>query len=92
MRWTKLDNSDVRTLSREIIISAVKDWDALGRGAKKYAVVAGVTVDREELVDFFYSEFFNELVKASTSRSPKEVRRAIGLYADTKLEAKRCLV
>lgn len=89
MERISLDESDVRTLSREILATAVKDWkQGLECGAKRYGLISGASIDRDELLEFFFSDYFKLLCSMATQRSPKQIRRALGIPHKTYKEAK----
>lgn len=89
MERISLDESDVRTLSREILATAVKDWkQGLECGRKRFGLISGEPISRDELLEFFFSDYFKLLCSMATQRSPKQIRRALGIPHKTYKEAK----
>lgn len=72
---------DVLDLSFLILERAVEDWKALDRGARKEVMVDKEIVEREEVVKFFFSDWFKELC-VPTGYTPKQIRRFIQMPED----------
>ena len=88
MKKISLDYSDVRSLTRSIIIRAVLDWGLLKHGEKVYTITDGDGIYRNDLLEFFYSDRFKLFCLNATERSPEQIRRAIGLPYRTFEEAR----
>lgn len=75
------DSSDIKALCAAIITQAIADWNKLDRGRFAKALAAdGQTIKRDEVVEFFYSAFFEEILDAVSSLTPAKVREELGIY------------
>lgn len=89
MKPIHLDETDVRTLSREIIALAVREWKTgLHSGEKKYGLLNSIPINRDDLLEFFYSDYFGLLCAMATQWSPKQIRKGLGMTQRTEKEAK----
>ena len=83
-----MDNSDVKSLASAIICQAVIDWESTQRGRfKRFIVSDGKNVKAEEILEFFFSGYFEHLLQAVTSVDPDVVREELGIFPWMKKEA-----
>lgn len=67
----------------------MEDWQSLEYGHQKYgAIIKEVAVERDDVLEFFFSDDFNHLVEVSTNYTPKQIRRALKIPQETYEEAK----
>lgn len=83
---TKVDESDGVKLASAICVRAVEDWKALGNGAIEFASVGGQKVTRKEMLEFFFSPWFELLLGSFSQRTPKQIRTYIGIEEDMRPE------
>lgn len=89
MRKHPLTPDSLKNLSAAILLTAIEDWKTLDCGKQKYGkIVNGETVDRDEMLEFFFSDDFKHLVHVATNYTPVQIRRAIGITQKTYEEAK----
>lgn len=89
MRHHPLTPDSLKNLSAAILLTAVEDWKSLDYGKLRYgAIIKENAVDRDEMLDFFFSEDFDHLVEVSTNYTPKQIRRALRIPQKTYEEAK----
>ena len=81
-----LDNDDSVSLASAICVKAVEDWKALGNGAIEFNTVDGQKVTRKELLEFFFSRWFEMLLGSFSQRTPKQIRTYIGITEDMRPE------
>lgn len=62
---TELDNKDMKNLACVIIERAVDDWKALDYGKLKDLYHVGGRAKRKELMEFFWSYTFDDMVEAA---------------------------
>lgn len=72
-----VDDNDTRTLAAAICERAVVDWIALDYGRLQFAKCDGSLVQRQKLLEFFFSEWFEELLASFSRYTPAQIRRAI---------------
>lgn len=77
-----LDDQDTVNLAEAICERAVEDWFGLERGKLEYANVTGTRVWRNELIEFFFSEWFTVLLGSFTERPAQQIREMIGVTED----------
>ena len=71
---------DLRSLAAAIIYRQVVDWERLGRGEhKRIADTNGRYTKREDVVDFFNSEWFEQLLACVSTTSAEDCRKALGI-------------
>lgn len=74
----------LHTIGCEILTRAVNDWRLLDFGRKTMFMFSssGTFVYRYELIDFFFSKWFEALCGALLAYTPDEVKAALGVYKD----------
>lgn len=65
---------NISDLQGEILAQAVRDWNSIEQGKLKYAASSDGYVYREELLKFFWSEWFETLVEHCTEYTPQQIR------------------
>lgn len=65
---------NISDLQGEILAQAVRDWNSIEQGKLKYAASSDDYVYREELLKFFWSEWFETLVNNCTEYTPQQIR------------------
>lgn len=89
MRKHPLTPDSLKNLSCAILLTAVEDWQSLEYGKQRYgAIIKEVSVDRDDVLEFFFSDDFNHLVEVATNYTPKQIRRALKIPQETYEEAK----
>jgi hypothetical protein len=89
LRHHPLTPDSLKSLSAAILTTAVEDWKTLDYGKSKYGkIVNGETVDRDEMLEFFFSDDFKNLVRTATNYTPVQIRRALKIPQKTYEEAK----
>lgn len=71
------DMRDFRTLAALIIKQAVEDWIELEYGKITSLVSCHGRVSAAELIEFFHSGYFEELLSLCTEQSPEKVRSVL---------------
>lgn len=72
--------SGYKRLAALVLLAAVEDWNALDRGRLRVAQRVGEPVERTEMVNFFRSEFFEDLcAECLPDYTPNQIRIALGL-------------
>lgn len=80
-QYKDAQNADIKALCAAIITQAIMDWRKLDNGRFAKALAAdGNTIKREEVIQFFYSNYFEEMLDAVSSLTPKQVREELGIY------------
>ena len=74
----------VAALALQIINRAVLDWKLLKFGKRVYYYTSGETIYRYDLLEFFFSDYFEELLKFVSERSPAQVRESLGITDNMK--------
>lgn len=70
--------SDVRALASAIICQAVTDWERTQRGGlRKIVSPENITVKSDELIRFFNSRFFEQMLEFVTDVEPSLAREAL---------------
>lgn len=70
-------NRDVFDLAYVILERAVEDWKALDYGRRSEVIVDKELVERDEVVEFFFSKWFEILLNATLPYTPAQIRRYI---------------
>lgn len=70
-------NRDPFDLTYVILERAVEDWKALEYGRRAEVIIDKELVEREEVVEFFFSKWFEVLCQAALPYTPAQVRRYI---------------
>lgn len=78
------DDEGMSRLVIETMMQAVEDWKALGCGKADGLRYVGQVVTREELIEFFNSPWFENMVMSCLSVRPSQIRAALKV---PKLEA-----
>lgn len=72
---------DPMDLAFAIVQRAVEDWRCLDNGRRESTLVDGVVVNRKEVVEFFFSKWFKELIEP-TGYTPQQIRKALRIDED----------
>ena len=89
MRKHSLTPDSLKNLSCAILLTAVEDWQSLEYGHQRFgAIIKEVAVDRDDVLEFFFSEDFDHLVEVSTNYTPKQIRRALKIPQEAYEQAK----
>jgi len=89
LRHHPLTPDSLKNLSAAILLTAVEDWKSLDYGKLRYgAIIKENAVDRDEMLDFFFSDDFKCLVHVATNYTPTQIRRALRIPQETYEEAK----
>lgn len=72
---TSLDDEDCQTLAEAICERAVEDWKFLDYGLLDEIAFCGGRIFKSELLEFFFSEWFESLLESFTERTPQNIRR-----------------
>ena len=70
-----LEDEDCGTLAEAIIERAVEDWKFLEYGALEEIVFCGGRIFKSEILEFFFSDWFEHLLESFTERTPQNIRR-----------------
>lgn len=81
-RRVTIDGDDSIKLAAAICARAVEDWKFLGYGALKSVPYYGDRLYREELIEFFFSPWFEKLLGSFSERTPEQIRRYIHITDD----------
>ena len=74
------EERDIRKLAASIVYRAVLDWQRLEKGSiKKLAIAEGATLKSDELIEFFNSTYFENLLGITSNRSANDVRDMLGV-------------
>ena len=88
MRRHPLTPDSLENLSAAILLTAVEDWKSLDYGKLKYgAIIKENAVERDEMLEFFFSDDFKRLVHVATNYTPTQIRRALRIPQKTLKEA-----
>lgn len=80
---------DIPNLAEAIVEQAVTDWIALDYGEIDSLRFCGQLVEREKLLEFFFSKWFEILLESFSERTPQQIRRAIKIPGKS-VEEWRC--
>ena len=70
----------LKTAATLTLAQAIEDWNATERGRLEIKRYCGETILRSDLVEFFRSEFFEDLVAICLPQfSPNDLRKMLGL-------------
>lgn len=72
---------DPSDLGFGIVERAVEDWKVLGYGKLPRGMVDGIVVERDEVVRFFFTKWFAELIEP-TGYTPRQIRKALRIPED----------
>lgn len=71
---------DVQKLAAAIIEQSIRDWKRLDNGSiNKLEITEGMTIKSDELVEFFNSTYFENLLDTVSNRTADEVRSILGV-------------
>ena len=80
---TKVDNRDTVTLAEAIIEQAVRDWKYIDYGQLGDKIHSnGTAIWRDELLEFFFSSWFEVLLASFSPHSAEQIRRMIRITDD----------
>jgi len=82
-RRVTIDADDVPNLAEAVIEQAVTDWIALDYGELDSLRFCGQLVERDKLLEFFFSKWFEILLESFSERTPQQIRRAIKIPGNT---------
>lgn len=77
-----LDNNDVKNIAEAIVESAVDDWKALDYGTRAVVYRHRMEIEREEVLEFFFSHRFGVLLGTFSQRLPSQIRSYLGITDD----------
>ena len=77
-----IDDKDARNIASAIVTQAVNDWINLDYGKKPIFIKVKSTVERDEVLDFFFSNRFAALLSIFSQYTPRQIRRAIRITDD----------
>ena len=77
-----IDDRDARNIASAIVTQAVNDWIILDYGKKPIFIRAKSTVERDEVLEFFFSHRFATLLSIFSQYTPKQIRHAIKITDD----------
>lgn len=80
----ELDRNDIKNVAEAICEKAIEDWKSLDYGNLSSLQVSGETITRAELLDFFFSEWFERLIHAFSRHSPEQIRHYIKIEPSMK--------
>lgn len=78
-RRVRIDKDDTVSLASAICVRAVEDWKFLGNGAIVSVPYYGSRLHREELLQFFFGEWFARLLASFSERTPEQIRSLLGI-------------
>ena len=84
----QVEEKDCGTLAEAIIERAVEDWKFLEYGALEEIVFCGGRIFKTELLEFFFSEWFEQLLESFTERTPQNIRRYLKIKEDMRPKKK----
>lgn len=87
-RHVTIDGEDTVKLASAICTRAVEDWKFLQYGALQSIPYYGDRIYRDEIIEFFFSEWFTRLLGCFSQRTPAQIRKAIGITEDMRPEVK----
>ena len=67
----------INRLAIETMFQAVEDWKSLDYGKRDELRYVGQTIKREELIEFFWSPWFEAMVHSVLTVRPSHIRRAL---------------
>lgn len=77
-------NRDVFDLAYVTLERAIEDWKALDYGRRAEVMVDKELVGRNEVVEFFFSKWFEILLAATMPYTPKQIRKLIRMPEDAR--------
>ena len=77
-----LDDTGTANLAEAIVERAVEDWKFLEYGLLDDIVFCGGRIFKSELLEFFFSEWFEQLLESFTERTPSNIRRYLKITDD----------
>lgn len=78
-RRVTIDDDDTVKLASAICTRAVEDWKFLQYGALRSVPYYGDRLYRDEIIEFFFSEWFSRLLECFSYRTPEQIRKYIGI-------------
>ena len=86
----KVDNRDTVTLAEAIIERAVMDWKYIEYGQMEDKIHSnGTAIWKDELLEFFFSSWFECLLASFSQHSPEQIRRFLQITDNMKPGVKR---
>ena len=85
-REVHIDDKDTVKLASAIWTRAVEDWKFLQYGALQSIPYYGDRLYRDELLEFFFSEWATKLLECFSERTPEQIRKAIRITEDMRPE------
>ena len=82
-------NRDAFDLAYCIIERAVEDWKALDYGRRSEVFIDKEVAERKEVLEFFFSHWFEVLCDAALDYTPQQIRKALRIPEDA-LEVLAC--
>ena len=76
---TICDLEATQFLAEAIIERTIEDWEALHRGALENVVVLSQRVYRADVLSFFFSKYFENLLHVFTDVTASQIRQKIGV-------------
>ncbi len=80
--FIKLDDKDTVNLAEAIIQSAVEDWQSLKFGELSVVNKAGKPVFKADVLEFFFSRWFERLLESFSAHTPQQIRSYIHITED----------
>ena len=78
-RKVRIDRNDTVNLASAICVRAVEDWRFLRSGEIVSVPYYGSRIYREELLQFFFGEWFARLLESFSDRTPEQIRTLLGI-------------
>ena len=78
----QIDQKDMQNIAEAIIETAINDWRALGFGKKAVAFRYNYVIEREEVLEFFFSNRFEALLGTFSQRLPSQIRKYLFITED----------
>jgi len=82
------DDEDATELASAILERAVMDWQSLKYGKLAMIVAEGKELKRSDMLEFFFSDWFESLLAPVTEYSPGQIRKFLYITDDMREEAK----
>jgi len=75
--YLEIDDQDAENLAEAIIERAIEDWKFLEYGNLDNITFSGSRIKRSELLEFFFSPWFEQLLASFTDIPPNKIREHI---------------
>ena len=79
---SQIDDKGCVALAEAIVERAVEDWKFLEYGALEEIVFCGGRIFKSEILEFFFSEWFEHLLESFTEYTPQQIRRYLKIRND----------